>query len=184
MNQIRKLAIRALMMRNYDTADTILLTGSPRSGTTWLGVILSISKGYAMITEPFHLSTPGLREAGFSWRTYVDPNSPWPSGKRVVGAILSGKNLNPGMLRDNSLMQLLLSKRLVIKSVRANRLLPWIDQHYQLRGIVLIIRHPCAVVASQMAHPLFPQVHNIPDWDLYYVEHNLPHLIPLSLIHI
>jgi hypothetical protein len=31
-----------------------------------------------------------------------------------------------------------------------NRLLPWIVNRFELRGIFLIIRHPCAVVASQL----------------------------------
>jgi hypothetical protein len=41
------------------------------------------------------------------------------------------------------------TRRLVIKCVRGNRLLPWIEQTTDVPS-VLAIRHPCAVVSSQI----------------------------------
>ena len=43
---------------------------------------------------------------------------------------------------------------MIIKFVRANRLLPWICQTFQLRSPILLIRHPCAVIASQLKSQL------------------------------
>jgi hypothetical protein len=47
-------------------------------------------------------------------------------------------------------MQLFLGKKLIVKSIRLNRLLPWLINRFQLKKILFIIRHPCAVVSSQM----------------------------------
>lgn len=41
------------------------------------------------------------------------------------------------------------SERLIIKFVRANRLLPWIRHRFEAPPI-LLLRHPCAVIASQL----------------------------------
>jgi hypothetical protein len=47
-------------------------------------------------------------------------------------------------------MHRLLGNKLVVKSIGLSRLLPWISKRFELRGIYFIIRHPCAVVASQI----------------------------------
>ena len=38
----------------------------------------------------------------------------------------------------------------VAKFVRANRMVHWINHTFDLRGIIVLLRHPCAVVASQL----------------------------------
>jgi len=42
----------------------------------------------------------------------------------------------------------------LVKFIRANRLIPWIDHNFHLRSIFLIIRHPCASIASQLRYRL------------------------------
>jgi hypothetical protein len=39
-------------------------------------------------------------------------------------------------------------RKVFLKSTSANRMLQWIDEQFSVRAIVLLIRHPCAVVAS------------------------------------
>lgn len=46
-------------------------------------------------------------------------------------------------------MHQLLGDKLIVKSVRLNRLLPWVAERFQMRSMIFIIRHPCAVVASR-----------------------------------
>ncbi|QLQ30567.1 MAG: hypothetical protein HZT40_01830 [Candidatus Thiothrix singaporensis] len=41
------------------------------------------------------------------------------------------------------------AKRMIMKCVRANRLLPWICRRFDIPAPILLIRHPCAVIASQ-----------------------------------
>ena len=39
---------------------------------------------------------------------------------------------------------------MTVKFIRANRILPWIANNFQVKGIFFIIRHPCATIASQL----------------------------------
>jgi len=43
-------------------------------------------------------------------------------------------------------------RRLIVKFCRAGRLLRWLTTTFDVRGTVLLIRHPCAVVSSQLRH--------------------------------
>ncbi len=40
--------------------------------------------------------------------------------------------------------------KLLVKFCRINRMLPWFAEQFDVRGIIFIIRHPCAVVNSMM----------------------------------
>ena len=39
----------------------------------------------------------------------------------------------------------------LVKFIASNRLLPWISRNFRLRAIYMIIRHRCAIIASQLA---------------------------------
>jgi hypothetical protein len=41
---------------------------------------------------------------------------------------------------------------MVTKFIHGNRLLQWLDDTFDIRGIILIVRHPCAVVASMQKY--------------------------------
>jgi len=49
-----------------------------------------------------------------------------------------------------SLLEACQSTTMIIKFVRANRLLPWMCQTFDIRSPVLLVRYPCAVIASQL----------------------------------
>ena len=92
--------------------------------------------------------------------------------------IFCGKNMPVETFYDSSYADLFLSKAFVIKCIRANRLLPWIIKHFQLKGIIYLIRHPCAVISSQLLHHSFSENKRIFDHDQEFVEQNLPDLVP------
>lgn len=117
-----------------------------------------------------------LQEIGFSWRTFVNPDAEWSAGHALIQKTFCGQDLHTTHLRDNSLLEILICRALLVKSVRMNRLLPWIAGRFPLRGIVLLIRHPCAVVASQMVHPGFERQFQVPEMDRRFVDEYLPHL--------
>jgi len=41
-------------------------------------------------------------------------------------------------------------RRVIIKLCRAGRMLKWVHERFDHRGTVLIVRHPCAVIASML----------------------------------
>lgn len=160
----------------FDARETILLAGSPRSGTTWVGQMVGAAPEFCLVNEPFHPKMPEVRRAGFSWRTYVDPESDWPEGEKVCRRILRGKGVSAKLVYRNGI-KLLSGKRLVVKTARVNRLLPWLVRRVDVGGLVYLVRHPCATISSQMAHPRFRHFQRIWEDDLLYLERKLPHLV-------
>jgi len=71
-------------------------------------------------------------------------------------------------------MHHLIGNKLLVKFIRLNRLLPWVAKRFQLRKIIFIIRHPCAVIDSQLKtgfcgyHP-----NNPPYKDIYPTQKNI-----------
>jgi hypothetical protein len=128
-----------------------------------------------MVTEPLHLGMSHVRGAGLEWRTYRGPDEPWPEGEALLRRIFTGRRLAPAAYHDNDWATLLRYRTLLIKSVRANRLLPWITSRFRLGGVIHLVRHPCAVVASQLTHPAFAS-HPVYPFDRRYVRSHLPHL--------
>lgn len=182
--------------KNFDLKDTIILAGSPRSGTSWLMEILQVIPGYTSLFEPLNpLYLPKSFDVGFRSRTYLPPREDWPEGERYLKKILTSrplyddnsikkgdtkKNLNKiisnylDQLKPEILMHHLFGNKLLVKFIRLNRLLPWVAKRVQLRSMILIIRHPCAVIDSQLKtgfcgyHPTHP-----PYQDIYPTRKNI-----------
>jgi hypothetical protein len=108
--------------------------------------------GYNLIWEPVSLgSNPEARRYGFYPDTYLPSGANDPSKEAYLHSIVSGANLSTNILshRHFSLVRLLACRGWLIKLVRGNLLLPWLLDRYPVKGI-LLIRHPCAVVSSQL----------------------------------
>ena len=140
--------------KEIDIKDTILVAGTPRSGTTWLMEVMAAIPRYTYLFEPLQPRWfPESVKVGFQSRPYLPLNADWPEGEEYLRKTFTGRvvSLRPSyQLKPEMIMYRLLSDKLAIKSVRLNRLLPWIARKFQLRKIIFIIRHPCAVVASQI----------------------------------
>jgi len=139
--------------KNIDINNTILLSGSPRSGTTWLMEILGALPNYTYLFEPLNpirFSSESFK-VGFRSRPYFQSDIEWPVGEEYLRKIFTGRTGGlPPLLKSEMFTNRLLADKLIVKSINLNRLLPWIAKRFQLRKIILIIRHPCAVVASQL----------------------------------
>lgn len=148
--QVAIAGTKVLTPPDYDVADTLIVAGSPRSGTTWLGEILASAPHRAVLFEPLHLDhVPGVREAGFSWRTYVRPGTPWAEGENLLDEVLRGKVLNRWTGRE--LRRPMRVTSWVVKCIRMNRMLPWMTERFATKTPVLVLRHPCAAISSQRA---------------------------------
>jgi hypothetical protein len=142
--------------------ETILIVGTPRSGTTWLMEILATLPNYTYTFEPLNpIWNPSSFLVGFRSRTYLQKETIWPEGEEYLRKIFTGQiaeipvkgslivSLLHGFSIKNTMSQFL-GKKLIVKSVNMNQMLPWIAEKFQLRRIFFIIRHPCAVIASQL----------------------------------
>ncbi|MCS4191513.1 hypothetical protein GGP51_003009 [Salinibacter ruber] len=144
-----------LNLLNESVENTVIVSGVPRSGTTWLSEMIAEEPGYKLLSEPLFLRGAGERgEIGLEWRTHIEPNENDEDVEGWLRRALSGRIPGDYVLTSRSLpgraIEFFLNQKNVVKFVRASRMLGWIDNTFDVRGIILLLRHPCAVVASQI----------------------------------
>jgi hypothetical protein len=138
----------------YDIGNTIVMAGSPRSGTTWLSEILHTIPQSCILHEPIALNfVPETNALGFGWRPYIAPEADWPEAEEFMRRVLTGQILCRHTTRRTNVAEILRNEHWIVKFVRATRLLRWMAEKFPIRTPILLIRHPCAVVASQTRHP-------------------------------
>ena len=132
--------------RGSDHCDTVFVAGSGRSGTTWLSEVINYDNSYRYIFEPFHPNR--LRITGeFKPRQYLRPDDRDPTFLHPTESILAGRIRSVWTDKYN---RAALPRRRLVKEVRANLLLPWMRANFAGMPIILVLRHPCAVVSSQL----------------------------------
>jgi hypothetical protein len=147
---------RLISSKKINISDTILIAGSPRSGTTWLMELMGRTPFYWSIFEPLNPNWfPESLQKGFTSRTYLPPEIEWAEGEDYLRKVFTGKifssNTEQFVISDlKSMFYSIFANKIIVKEVRINRLLPWIIKRYQLKGTILILRHPCAVICSQL----------------------------------
>lgn len=141
---------------------SILVTGAPRSGTTWVGLILASAKGMGYIHEPFK---PGVSGAQFeSWYKYLCEEN----GDEYIQYIRETLRFRYVLRTELRLIRQTKSLRDVRRLARhCSRLFPtrkgqlravmkdpialmsseWLERHFGMQ-IVVIIRHPAAFAYS------------------------------------
>jgi len=129
----------------YQERDTLLVAGSGRSGTTWLGNIIAQCPGFMTLFEPFdYRHVPELSVS--SLRQYIRPDEKTHVLDKTISAVLRGKLRNEWMLSQNTRN---LAWRILVKEIRANLFLGYIQNRFNSK-IIFVVRHPCAVVLSRM----------------------------------
>lgn len=166
--------------KNIDLENTILITGTPRSGTTWLMEIVSMLPSYTYLFEPLNpVWYPISFETGFQSRTYLPTSYEWSAGERYLEKVFTGKvfskPLNPDQFSTHMpkgkisvIMSRLLANKLIVKSVNIIRLLPWVSQRFKLRKVLILLRHPCAVISSQLKTGLCGYHQSNPPYDYVF----------------
>lgn len=153
---LRRRALDAVVHRvgasRVDPRQTVVVSGSPRTGTNWLAETLAASLRGNLTDEPLSLtSAPAAATAGFEWRTWLDPHQSDPVKRAYLAEVLAGVRGSPRAVGAGSrLRRTLTQRRLVVRFVRANRMLAWMSRQFPATPMVLLTRHPCAVVASQL----------------------------------
>jgi len=137
-----------------DIEEMIIVAGTGRSGTTWMAEVLRGLQGYKYLNEPF-MNTP-LRK-----RTYLGPDERAPESlTRYVHRALKGRLWRTWKWRFESdkapemLCEFVSRTRVIAKFTRALRMVRWMSNCFDVRGTVLLIRHPCAVISSMLRHEI------------------------------
>ncbi len=139
----------------YDIEDTVVVAASPRGGSTWLAELMASRPRTTILWEPLHLgNNPECREHGFGWQNYIPEGADWEEQRCYLKRVLTGCDLSTRLLTSLELNpRALLSPggTYVAKFVNANMILPRMVGAFSVPAIHMI-RHPCAVVSSQIKH--------------------------------
>jgi hypothetical protein len=133
----------------------VLVAGSGRSGTSWLGQMVQAAGPYISVFEPLHPSH--VPAAIPLWGRYLRPGQSHPPCERFFDRLVSGRGVtrwsdqeNPGAgsrFHPGPWVRRLLRPPRVIKMIRANLMLGWLRQRYPVPA-VYVVRHPAATIAS------------------------------------
>ncbi len=149
---------------NQHNGRPILITGSIRSGTTWVGKILGASPQVAVIIEPFN-KLHRMGTFGLHWQyqyTYVTPANEEPIARALrktlalkydvlaqIRAIRSPRNI-AGFIRDFTRFQygrFIRHPRVLLKDPIALFSAAWLAEKFKM-DVVVMIRHPAAFASS------------------------------------
>ena len=131
---------------NPDMGRSILVAGTARSGTTWLGDLIASQIPSRILFEPFN---PELVSdyRRFHYFQYMRPGTENPEFYAFAQKVFTGDIRNHWIDRQNERM---ISKFRLVKEIRANLALKWLHDNFPEVPIIFIMRHPCAVVLSRM----------------------------------
>jgi len=140
--------------QRYDVSDTIVVACTGRGGSTWLAQIISSLPRHHILWEQLHWRTnPACQTYGFGRPVYLTEENASEEQASYLHKVLTGGTL-PSAINTSQYFEpwsLLRLRSYVAKLVTANMLLPWLVERFGVRA-VLMVRHPCAVVASQIRH--------------------------------
>ncbi len=132
---------------NPDHRAAILLAGSGRSGTTWVSRnIINYNNEYRYMFEPFHPARVA-EVSHFRNRQYIRPDNKDEKYLNAARAIFTGQVRNKWTDRHNTKF---VSDKRLIKDIRVNLALKWIQNNFPGMPIILLFRHPCAVASSEI----------------------------------
>jgi hypothetical protein len=131
---------------NPDTRRSILVAGTARSGTTWLGDLIASQLPSRILFEPFN---PDLVSdySRFHYFQYMRPGTENLEFHAFAQKVFTGEIRNRWIDRQN---ERIFSKFRLVKEIRANLALKWLHDNFPEVPILFIMRHPCAVVLSRM----------------------------------
>lgn len=142
----------------------ICLFCQPRSGSTWLAEILLSISNTCLFDEPlwrgrfknihsmpnfYDRKVPRVAELGFYHIQPIGENEEWQEASELFETLLAGKIVSLGLYNEINLKRLKTAECFIIKFNFAQLLMHWFIKQYDHPSL-LLTRHPCAVVNSQI----------------------------------
>jgi hypothetical protein len=141
-------------LKRFDPLANLVIFSEPRGGSTWLAECLARLPHTVVLWEPLNIrEMPRFRRLGFAWRQPIPEDADWEPARRAFQDVFEGRMLNAWTCTLALPTDFLMAERMVVKFCRANAMIPWLVRNFAFRQKpIYLIRHPFAVVASQMAH--------------------------------
>lgn len=122
----------------------LLIIGHGRSGTSWVGAIISSSKLVQYYYEPCNPELQGIRDFDL-WFRYLRPGEEDDVFTPALDAAFGGLS-SPGSHRNGPQRS---RCRIVVKEVAPVMSLSWLIDRYD-PDVLVIVRHPGAVILSEL----------------------------------
>jgi hypothetical protein len=138
------LAKRIVFDRNIGIDDTVFVASVGRSGSTFLANVINHDNSFRVLFEPFrHDMVDEARD--FVYPFYIRPDSTNSGYYSSAQKIISGRVRSKWANQEN---RCVFPKARLIKEIRANFFLKWLQNNFPAMKVVLLLRHPCAVADS------------------------------------
>jgi hypothetical protein len=182
-------SVRNRFEDNLNNDSIVSIFAVPRGGSTWLAGILNQIPRSALVWEPLFrhpryrinflnpFAYSEVRNIGLWWNQHIPEEAEWPEAEDFFRKLFNRELINLKLYRYNTIRTIPGSELFIFKFCFGNLLLPWLCARFNIRPI-LLVRHPCAVIASQLNYGAFdymkknPQI-NVPRWTRFY-EYYLP----------
>ena len=128
------------------TSNSVMVAGTARSGTTWLAEIIASQRPCRIMFEPFHSQLVSEFKA-FHYFHYMRPAEPDPELLTYCRRIFTGDIRHKWIDRQ---VEHLFPQYRLIKEIRANLFLKWLNDTFPEVPLLFLVRHPCAVVSSRL----------------------------------
>jgi hypothetical protein len=128
------------------TSNSVMIAGTARSGTTWLADIIASQRPCRIMFEPFHSQLVSEFKA-FHYFHYMRPAEPDPELLTYCRRIFTGDIRHKWIDRQ---VEHLFPQYRLIKEIRANLFLKWLNDTFPEVPLLFLVRHPCAVVSSRL----------------------------------
>jgi hypothetical protein len=154
---------RASRKKNALSSGTnISVFSSPRGGSTWVGELMCAMPDSFFVFEPLFLTPPypEMKDVGFRWNPHIPEDTEWPEAEEYFRKLF---NREVGSLRSlriyfhNHIPDITQAKYFIYKECNSNMLLPWLVKRFDINPIY-VVRHPCAVVASQLRYKFWDRL--------------------------
>jgi hypothetical protein len=165
-------------MVNFDPNENLVIFGDARGGSTWMAELIGQVPKTVLLWEPLHIGRVDyFKQLNFAWRQHIPEDETWYEAQGAFEQLFRGKVLTHYTCSFSSPFYFLFADRMLVKFCRANALVPWLTRVFDFKyEPIYLVRHPFAVVASQLSHPAWESKfdgYQIPDGpynDLYLIH--------------
>ena len=141
--------VSARVHARHRLADSVTVVASKRTGSTWVQELLSSGPGSAPCSSRSR-AIPGFASCREGPEEVIAPDEEVPDLEAFLAAAMRGAHLTRWSMRLASQRQLLTADRFVVKHVQLCRAAGWLGRTFPETPMVVVVRHPCAVVQSML----------------------------------
>lgn len=123
---------------------TFLISSMGRSGSTFLTDVINFNNQARVMFEPFK-SDSVKAASSFVYPCFIDGDDKLENEFKNAEQILTGKVNSTWINKENSSLR---PKFRLIKDIRTNLMLSWLKNNFKEIKVIVLVRHPCAVVKS------------------------------------